>query len=513
MEANAMKKILIAECKQEVSTFNPHLSGYDDFAVRRGAELVRYHRTVRNEIAGALSVLETQPDLELVPTYSAFFITSGGTLATPAWRQIAAEFLASVRAAPPVDGVYFCMHGAMATEEECDPEGYLLAETRKILGDAIPIVVSLDLHGILTDRMLEHSNAVVAYHTYPHVDFFETGQRAARLLLRLVAGEVNPVTAKVAIPALVRVDELITATGRFGHSIAQAQSLEKNSQALSAGIFIGNPFTDVPALQTYSFAVTDNDPAGAAIAARELAEGFWANHELMQVPLVSLEEMARIAMATTTGTVALVDAADATSSGASGDSNAVLRQLLTASYRGSTLLPIVDAPAVQQAFRAGVGATIHTTLGGTLDPRRFQPLSIKATVRQLSDGRFRSESFGEQWFAGPTAVLESDNFTIIASSRAVNLYDRSFFLAHGRNPRHFDAVVVKSPHCQPHMYADWCVRLVNVDAPGSSSANLRSLGHTRCPRPIFPLDSDVKFTPTATLFQRTQNSISAKANS
>ena len=127
---------------------------------------------------------------------------------------------------------------------------------------------------------------------------------------------------------------------------------------------------------------------------------------------------------------------------------------------------------MKQAFAAGIGATITTTVGGTLDPQRFHPLPITAKVRLLADGRFRSESFGEEWFAGPTAVLEVDNFTLVVSSRAVNLYDRSFFYAHGQDPKRFDAVVVKSPHCQHHMYADWCARMVNVDAPGSSSANL-----------------------------------------
>lgn len=497
-----MPKILIAECKQEVSTFNPHRSGYEDFGVRRGEEILRYHRTVRNEVGGAWSVFAATPGVELVPTYSAFFITSGGTLAGAAWRRIAGEFLAGIRAAPPVDAVYFCMHGAMASDDELDPEGYLLAETRKILGEKIPIVVSLDLHGIITDRMLEHSDAIVAYHTYPHVDFFETGERAARLLLRVLAREVRPVTAKVAIPALVRGDELITATGLFGQSIRAAQAVENSAGGLSAGMFIGNPFTDVPALQTYSFVVTDNDPARAEREAINIAEGFWTNHERMFVPLVSLDEMARLAAANCSGTVALVDAADATSSGASGDSNAILRTLLGTNYRGRVLLPLVDAPAVAAAFRAGVGATIATTVGGTLDARRFEPLPLTAKVRLLSDGRFRSESFGEEWLAGPTAVLEAGNFTLVVGSRAVSLYDRSFFHAHGQDPRRFDAVVVKSPHCQQHMFADWCARMINVDAPGSSSANLRYLGHTRCPRPIFPLDAAVRFEARAKMFSR-----------
>ena len=497
-----MPRILIAECKQEVSTFNPHLSGYDDFGIRRGRELIDYHRTVRNEIGGAMTVFDATDDVVIVPAYSAFFISSGGTLAKAAWERIAGEFLDAIRAAPPVDGVYFCMHGAMASEEELDPEGWLLEETRKILGEEIPIVVSLDLHGILTDRMVEHSDAIVAYHTYPHVDFFETGERAAQLLLKIVAGEVKPVTAKVAIPALVRGDELITATGRFGQCIRLAQAAETGPRGLSAGMFIGNPFTDVPALQTYSFVVTDNDIELAKREALRIAAKFWENHAVMQVPLVSLDEMAKLALAHAKGTIALVDAADATSSGASGDSNAILRKLMLAGYTGRTLLPIVDAAAVKVAFAAGIGSKIKTTVGGTRDAGRFQPLEITATVRLLSDGRFRSESFGEEWLAGLTAVLETGNFTIVVSSNPVNLYDRSFYFAHGRNPQNFDAVVVKSPHCQRHMYADWCAKMINVDAPGSSSANLPYLGHTRCPRPIFPLDQNAEFLPEATIFTR-----------
>jgi microcystin degradation protein MlrC len=497
-----MPRILIAECKQEVSTFNPQQSGYEDFGIRSGDRFFRYHRGIQNEVGGALSVFDNTPGIETVPAYSAFFITSGGPLNTAAWERISREFLDAIRAAPPVDGVYFCMHGAMATPEEFDPEGWLLAQTRAILGEAIPVVVSLDLHGILTDRMVSHSDAIVAYHTYPHVDFFQTGQRAARLLLRILSGEVRPVTAKVAIPALVRGDELITATGLFGESIRLAQQAETGAHGLSAGMFIGNPFTDVPALQTYSFVVTDNQPELARQQAVEIAESFWANHTRMRVPLVSLAEMTVLLSQPQPGTTALVDAADATSSGASGDSNAVVRALRESGYTGRTLAPIVDAPAVHLAVAAGVGATIETTLGGTLDPARFSPLAVRAKVRLLSDGRFSSESFGEAWDAGPTAVLEADNFTFVVGSRPVNLYDRSFFFAHGQNPQRFDAVLVKSPHCQPHMYADWCARMIHIDAPGSSSANLPYLGHSRCPRPIFPLDPEVIFRPEPRLFTR-----------
>ena len=116
-----MPRILIAECKQEVSTFNPHLSGYDDFAVRRGEEMLRYHRSVRNEVGGALSVFEAQPDVELVPTYSAFFITSGGTLARHGVAAHRGRVPGGDSCRAAGDGVYFCMHGAMASEDEVRP--------------------------------------------------------------------------------------------------------------------------------------------------------------------------------------------------------------------------------------------------------------------------------------------------------------------------------------------------------------------------------------------------------
>src|SRR5258706_12329217 len=115
-----MPRILMAECKQGVSTFNPHLSGYEDFCVRRSQEILRYPRAVRNEVGGALNVFDAAAGVELVPAYSALFIPSGGTLAAPAWRRIAGELLDTVRAAPPVDGLYFCMHGAMAATDEPD---------------------------------------------------------------------------------------------------------------------------------------------------------------------------------------------------------------------------------------------------------------------------------------------------------------------------------------------------------------------------------------------------------
>ena len=58
-----MLKILVAECKQEVSSFNPVTSHYQDFRIQRGDELFAYHRGIQSEIVGAgLEHYLTTPD-------------------------------------------------------------------------------------------------------------------------------------------------------------------------------------------------------------------------------------------------------------------------------------------------------------------------------------------------------------------------------------------------------------------------------------------------------------------
>jgi microcystin degradation protein MlrC len=485
----------VLQCYQEVSTFNPVPSTAADFDIRVGSAFLDAQRGHETEIAGALEVLESTPGVTVVPGFGAWAYSSAGTLTAEGFATLAMGFVDAVRANADVDGIYACLHGSMVAAGEEDPEGALLEAMRAIVGASVPIVISLDLHGVLTRRMLEHADAIVCYLTYPHVDFRDTGARAARLLLRILDEGVRPATARVTIPALVRGPELITETGRFGELTRRAGAFAASPGGLAAGILISNPFTDVPELATSVFATTDGDPGLAEAEALAIAEAFWADHPTMIQPLVSLDAAVAQETAVTSGTAILVDAADATSSGASGDSNAILRALAERGYPGTVLAPIVDEPAVDAAFAAGVGATIATTIGGRLDPARFESMPFEAEVIALGDGRFTSESDGMAWNAGPTAVLRSGAVTVIATSRPVMLYDRSLFLAFGQDPRAFDAVVVKSPRCEPRFFDDWAAAMIDVDAPGSTSANLRSLGHVRCARPMFPLDDEVAFHP------------------
>ncbi|MEZ5906003.1 MAG: M81 family metallopeptidase [Geminicoccaceae bacterium] len=492
-----MHRILMLQCEQEISSFNPVPTEYEAFDIALGGAMIDANREADTCVRGALDVFGARSDVTVVPVYGAK-APSGGLLRADAFRRIAGELLEALREhASGADGLYFSLHGAMGAEGELDPEGHLLEAVRGILGPDVPIVTSLDLHGILTARMLRNMTATAVYHTYPHEDFIDTGARAARLLLRIIDTGARPVMARVNVPALVRGPELFTKSGCYGEIIRDAKRLEANG-ALAAAMLIGNPFTDVPELCSQSLVITDGDPESAKRGALAMAADFWRQHERMRATLVSLYDAIEAAKLAT-APVTFTDAADAPSSGASGDSNAILEGLLERGYPGRVLMPIVDAPAVERAHAAGVGASLQFAIGGSLDPARFPPLPVEGRVAMLGDGRWRHEVNGLPAEAGRTAVLEADNITLIAMSRPVHLMDRSVFLAHGRDPRDFDLVVIKSPGAYSRFFTYAGENFV-VDVPGATTANLPLLGHRICARPMFPLDPGVVFEPEVEVY-------------
>jgi microcystin degradation protein MlrC len=495
-----MRRLLIVECMQEISSFNPLPSHYENFHIERGEELYA-QRGLNTSIGGALEVFEATPDVTLVPAMGAR-AGSAGLLTAESWRRLSSEILDAVETRiASVDGIYVSLHGAMGADGELDPEGYLLTAIRRMAGGDMPIVISLDLHGILTDRMLRQIDGLALYHTYPHVDFADTGRRAARLLLDLLGGARKLVIARAVIPALVRGDELITRTGCYGDLIRECQRIERDGTAMAAGIMIGNPFTDVPELCSQVLVITDGDEGVARREAERLAGEFWPQRFRMQGKLIPLDRAVAQA-ATIDGPVIFTDAADATSSGATGDSNVILKALRDAGYQKRVLAQIIDPRAAAAAHKAGVGATIDTTLGGFYDVRRFEPMPVRAEVQLLSNGRSQLETMKISLDAGPTAVVTFDNFTVVVLSRTVSLFDRAMYYSNGLDPQDFDLIVVKSPHTEHHMYDAWVEKNFNVDAPGATSANLKSLGHTICARPMYPLDENVEFTPSSTVYRR-----------
>ena len=495
-----MKKILIAGCSQEISSFNPVECKYDFFDITRGNEISDYHTGKNSYIGGAIEELKKTPDLEAIFTYNAEGYAAG-ILEHLAFIKIKEELLESLKNYKgEVDGIYLSLHGAMSSSKEHDPEGLILEQVKEIFGNEIPIVISLDLHGVLTKKMLENCDGVTSLLTYPHVDFGEAGKKAIKLLKKILFENVKPVAARIKIPAIVRGKELITEKGLFGEQTGYANSLLKNNEILSAGFFIGNPFTDVPELCSQSYVFTNNNIDLAKDGALKMANDFWPNREKMQTELINIDKAIELG-ANLSSTVVFTDAADAPSSGALGDSIEIIFNMIKQNYPHSILSTVLDPDTAKLAFKAGVGSNIRAVIGGKFD-KRFESLELDFKVISINDKPFMPERWVWLQKPGKSAVLKSNNLTIVVTSNPVMQVDRAIYLNNGLDPKNYHSVIVKSPHCEPEFYDDWVKENLNVDAKGSTSANLKSLGHINCMRPIYPLEDDVTFSPNIEVYKK-----------
>ena len=490
-------RIAVASLMQETNTFSPVWTRYEDFDPIFGSLALERHRGKLTELGGFMSCL-AEAGAEALPVGAAWAMTAN-RLVRADFERLAGEFIARLVEAPEPDALLFSLHGAQAAEGEDDVAGYLLGECRRILGHDRPIVATFDLHANVTRAAVEAADAVVGYHTYPHVDMFEVGDKAARLALGTLEGAISPVMAFRKIPLIVPPENMQTTSGPMASLVRQAEAWEADGAALSVSVFGVQPWMDLPEMGCSVVAVTDGDPQAAQRQADDLARSFWAARREFAVELETPEEAIRKALATEGGPVVLAESADGVGSGSPGDSTGVLGPLLRAGLSEPAAIFLVDPEAVAEAARAGVGASITLKLGGKLDPERSQPVTATVRVRMLSDGRWtpqaRGYNPGIETSMGRAAVLEVGAVRILTAERAAMTVDPEIYRSHGIEPRRLKIVAVKSPNAFREAFGPLAKAVFLVDTPGASTPNLTSLPYRRLPHPMYPFDPKLEWSP------------------
>ncbi len=316
------KRVLLGELEQETATFNPAPTVRAMFRESHAQQLLAEYGGTTTQLGAALDLLATRADIEVVPTYAASSV-SGGPIPTADLTSLIDSLtgsLAAAKAAGPVDVIYLSRHGARAGASENDPEGKLLSAVRKLFGPSVPLVASLDLHAVLTDTMVEQADILVPFHTYPHVDQYQTGLRATTCLLRMLdEPSVRLNMVRLPLRMLVRGDELITgrvptlsaelsemahsprtagsmwsfsdADRLFGTAIKMCQEIEGEEDGIAAGVLIGNAFTDVPDLCSNILVVRAGDGIQqAAEDCQRIGHYMWKHRESFQAELTSVAD-------------------------------------------------------------------------------------------------------------------------------------------------------------------------------------------------------------------------------
>ena len=487
-----MHRVLVGNLAQESCSFVSSRHELDDFGryyLYRGAEMFDGLRNGGMEMAGVMRAA-SELDIELVPTIATYGGT-GGPVRTAVYEQLRDELLrAATREANAVDGALVALHGAMVTEDLDDPEGDLLERLREILGPERPLVCSLDLHAHVTAQMVANADAIVAYHTHPHVDIADTGYRAMRLLNRILLGEVRPVMAWDKRPMLAQPELHNTGVPPMRPIMDRVIAAESEPGVLAAALFPVQPWLDIPDLGLCALMVTNGDVELAQAGASAIAELAWnARHEFVR-DCTPVAEALRIVRDTEPdqGPVVIADSSDATSGGADGDSTVLLEALLDQPVSGPCLLTVTDPRAAKCCAAEGVGAQLRLSIGGLLSPDFFAPVEVTGTVRTVSDGRFRMTHPNIDADRGLTAVLQSGDIFLVISEKGIYTWDEECFRSVGLDPRKARLVQLKSPGGFRPVYEPFAAAIVELDAPGPTDSNLCRLPYRRIPRPLFPLD-------------------------
>jgi microcystin degradation protein MlrC len=382
-----------------------------------------------------------------------------------------------LKAALPVDAVYLDLHGAMVVEHHDDGEGELLARVRQVVGERVPVVVSLDLHANVTRRMFEMADGMVIYRTYPHVDMAVTGARAAKLLSDMLASGRRPLRAFHTFDYLTGIPSQSTFI-EPGRSIYELLERLEQKHGVSLSFAPGFPMADF-AECGMSICGYGHDQAALQGAMAELRERIEAAEKEFALDLYSPEDAIRRAMQT--GNIGLptvlADTQDNPGAGGNGDTTGLLEAMLAIRPQDAVLGMIIDPSTAKFAHEVGQGNTAEFSIGAISGVPGIMPVRRRFKVEKVGDGHFTGTGpfyKGFKMHMGPMACLQSvdaPGVRVVLATTKAQTADQEMFRHVGIEPKMQRIVAVKS---SVHFRADFqpiAREVLVVKSPGPALAD------------------------------------------
>ena len=490
-------QILSAEIAHETNTFSRIPTDQQAFRNRyflTGTDAISARGNLNTELAGFLDTGKKY-DWQIDHILSACANPSGKvTDAAFDWLTVPVITAASNNR---YHGILLGLHGAMVTESCDDGEAAILQRLRAVVGDEIPIAITLDLHANVSEKMCELANIIVSYKTYPHIDMRETGRRAGEILQRSLTREIDPVTVRASCPMLEEVNGGRTDIGPMVEWIELARQWEQRDDAFAASINGGFASADIRDAGPTVLVTAEGDLHAHREFAKDLVNRIWDSRGAVLNDYLEVGSAAAIAapFVPETGPLIIADYADNPGAGAYGDSTNLLNALLDAGVNNACLGPIVDGETVQQLRQHRAGDRIAIRLGGKIDPRfGGGPLSLDADLIALSDGDYVGGGAmigGLRLSFGPSAVIRIDGIEVLVTTLAKQLLDLQQFKSFGIDPESKSVVAVKS---MQHFRADFepiAGQVIVCDSGALCTPDYRRLEYRKVRRPIFPLDMEL----------------------
>jgi microcystin degradation protein MlrC len=490
-------KIVIARLNHETNTFSPvptQLAAFgagDPHGPAFGADAYAAGKGSATAMGAFIDRAERQGCTIVTPLFA--MANPSGPVDASAYRVMCDAIVGAI--AQGCDAIMLDLHGAMVVEDCDDGEGELLERIRAV-APKTPLALVLDLHGNVSERMVRFADIVVGFKTYPHVDMYDTGEHAVRLLFDMLDGKIRPVVAiarpRVLAQTLCQNTEI---PGAMRDGVEFARELERQG-ALAATVFGGFYLADIADAGMSVVVVADGDARKAARWADDcsaLLDARKSEFIFRQTPLT--ESVAR-AKEITHGLTLLLDHGDNCMSGGTCDTMDVLDECLRHGLTGIGVGPVCDPQAVARLIEAGEGATVTLGLGNKMPMPKIgmaarTPLQLTGTVRTISNGEYAISGpiyTGTRCYMGRTVLFDTGAARIVVTEHTHEPWDLGVFTSAGLDPLHERYLILKSRMYYRPVFGPLATTIIDCASAGVCSSDFALFDYRNLRRPLFPFD-------------------------
>ena len=487
-------KIVIAQMEHETNTFSPVETSWESFGPDGpyiGVHAYRAMKGTKTPIGAFIDIAE-EANADIVTSVAGFAYPSG-PVSGLAYDRFCDLIIEDVRQG--CDLIMLDLHGAMVVKDRTlDGEGTLLKKIREV-APSTPIAVSLDLHANVTSDMVRNANIIVGYKTYPHIDMYETGVLAGKLLLRLYRAEIKPVMHWNNIPVLAQTLKMNTSEGAMKSYSDRAAQSEKKPNVLASSAFGGFPMADMPEAGMSVVMITDDDQELAKTECNAILDVAWKQKESFIWRDEPLEDSISHAKSLKEGPILLLDHPDNCATGATQDTMTTLREALKQGLSDIAVGPIRDPEAVAQLIAAGIGATITLPIGGKTDMpainKKGEPLNLTGVIKNITDGDYvipGPQFTGVKASMGRTVVFDTGDAEIVITEKLQEPWDLGVFTSVGIDPSTKKYLLLKSRMYFRPVFLPIAKHSVYCAGVGVGSSDWTMFNYEKIRRPIYPLD-------------------------
>jgi microcystin degradation protein MlrC len=434
-------RIAVLHFAHETVTFLKNDTTLDDFIYEgspaKGEALLRFDP--KYLMGGFVKVAREYAGVDLVgiesPLWPKTYMGSGW-VTEEAFESLVGRMIAEITGSGPYDGVYLCLHGAMAVRGVPRPEAELARRVRLAAGPKAVIAGTFDPHGNEDAEFLRHADLAFTAKYFPHYDGYLQGERAARTMVRAIRGDYTPAHITVKVPIISPTVVQWTGASPWMDLVQRALVWEAREPDVYVNVFFGFPFADVPDVGMTFQVLTNGRPELADTIAQEMAVTAWRFRQALlgSTNIQSIADgvaLAKQAVVAGETPVVLADYSDR-----SGYATWLLREIIKQDLSKTLIATIADAPTVKQLLARGVkaGDAFDMDVGGLVDESAGHPVRITGTV--LGTGG----SHEQDW----VTVSFGRNNVLVISSYLVQIMEPEALQAFGLDVGAFQIIAIKS---------------------------------------------------------------------